>query len=84
MLETVLAKLLLQVAFKQITCFDSFQCPLHSRALMIPNFKWHSIGHANGIISCIDYPGMTRPQPRKVSNVNCVISAHSSDLQRPL
>ena len=22
------------------------------------NFKWNSIGHANGIRSCINYPGM--------------------------
>ena len=47
------------------------------------NFKWNSIGHANGIISCKNSPGMMGPQPRKASNVSA-ISAQSSDLQRPL
>ena len=29
------------------------------------NFKWNSIGHANGIILCINYPGMMGANLRK-------------------
>ena len=48
------------------------------------NFKWNSIGHANGIISMhkLTWGDGVGPQPRKASNLS-VISAQSSDLQRP-
>ena len=46
------------------------------------NFKWNSIGNVNGIISCINMPGIMGAQPKKLKQK--VISAQSSDLQGPL